>query len=112
MLRLVRDAATSFVVAAVLAQPAWAQLSAQSLDAMHEALHAGGVAYDVEVSGGTVRGRSRHTGDRNMPNLEFVCDGRSFLLRDLTAQTQDLYPAEPGFCAALASALRQRNGGR
>ena len=48
MLRLVRYAMMSLVVAAVFAQPARAQLSARWLDMMLESLHAGEVAYDVE----------------------------------------------------------------
>jgi hypothetical protein len=114
MLRLVGCALMSLVVAAVFARPAVAQgVTVQGMDAILEALHVGEVAYDIDATGGIVRGTSRrHAGRPNLPQLEFVCDGRSFLLRDLTAQTQDLYPAEPGFCAALASALRQRSGAR
>jgi hypothetical protein len=48
---------------------------------------------------------------RSLAKQEIVCEreGRSMIHRDKVALTQDLYPADAGFCDALVNALGRRN---
>lgn len=101
----------SLILPVVLVRPAVAQgTDPMSVDAFLQVLHTDEIIYDIDTAPGFVRGVWRPTDRRDLPKLEFVCDGRMLVLRDHTLATQDLYPAPPvGFCDALASALRQRN---
>jgi hypothetical protein len=101
---------TTLILPVVLVRLAAAQgPNLLSVEAVLQGLHADEIIYDIDTAQGVVRGVGRPTDRGDLPNLEFLCDGRTLVLRDRKLATQDLYPVPSGFCDALAQAFRQRN---